>query len=253
MADASSRNSPTFGELPIDLKEAITSLLVKSGMSSEDADNLYCKLKAFPPKYHSIILKYAKLPTEVQSTLLSLLEEQNKPEGIEGEQTQTGAAIPPEKQDTPGIGSQSVHSEFAVSGELQNTEETLTESTLQKMNMVEKTLGEKGITAGTANTATDKETATIVQEVKEKELLGKQKVLQEYSSLENEAESKKEMEEVLEQIEKSFGEMSLDEQEEIMPHYTKLKIFLCKDKKETDASCVKCLISETIDCPLFKP
>ncbi|MBS7251463.1 MAG: hypothetical protein KIH08_12880 [Candidatus Freyarchaeota archaeon] len=255
MADANSRNSPTLDEPPIESKEAITSTLVKSGMSPQDADNLYCKLKAFPPKYHGMILKYAELSSEVQSTVLSLLEEQSKPERIEGEQTQTGAATPSEEQDTVGIASQSVSPEFVVKGELQKTEETLTEPTLQKENMVKKTLGEKlkVVTAGTANIAAGGETATIVQEVKEKEPSGKQKVLQGYSSLENDAESKKEMEEVLEQIEKSFGEMSLDEQEEIMPRYAKLKIFLCKDKRETDTSCIKCLINETIDCPLFKP
>ncbi|MEM3562526.1 MAG: hypothetical protein QXR19_04815 [Candidatus Jordarchaeaceae archaeon] len=255
MADASSRNSPTFGELPIDLKEAITSLLVKSGMSTQNADNLYYKLKAFPPKYHSMILKYAELPSEVQSTVISILEEQNKPERIEGEQTQTGVATPLEEQDTVGISIKSGSPEFAVSEELQKAEETLTESTLQKENIVGNPLGEKieGVIAEATNMAAGGETATIIQEEKEKKPSGKQNVFEGYSSLEKDTESKKEMEEVLGQIEKSFGEMSLDEQEEIMPHYTKLKIFLCKDKRETDASCIKCLINETIDCPLFKP
>lgn len=224
-------------------------------MSPQDADNLYCKLKAFPPKYHGMILKYAELSSEVQSAVLSLLEEQSKPEGTEERQIQTGATTLLGEQDMASIGSQSVSPGFAVSGELQKTEGTLTESPLQKQNMVKKLLGEKieGITAGAVNIAAGGETATLVQKVEEKEPSGKQKVSQGYSLLEKDTESKKEMEEVLEQIEKSFSEMSLDEQEEIMPRYTKLKIFLCKDKKETDASCIKCLINETIDCPLFKP
>jgi len=255
LADASSRNSPALGEPTTELKEAITSILVKSGMSPQDADNLYCKLKAFPPKYHSMILKYAELSSEVQSAVLSLLKERNKPEEIEGEQTQSGATTPLDEQDSVGIGCQSVSPGFAVGGELQKTEETLTESPLQKENIVGKPLGEKieGVTVEAVSMAASGETATIIQEVEEKKPSGKQKALQGYSSLEKDTISKKEMEEVLGQIEKSFSEMSLDEQEEIMPRYTKLKIFLCKDRIETDASCIKCLINKTIDCPLFKP
>jgi vacuolar-type H+-ATPase subunit H len=202
-----------------------------------------------------MILKYAELSSEVQSTVLSLLKERNKPEEIEGERTQTGATTPLDEQDSVDIGCQSVSPRFAVGGELQKMEETLTESLLQKENIVGKPQGEKieGVTVEAVNRAASGETATIIQEVEEKKPSGKQKALQGYSSLEKDTEGRKEMEEVLEQIEKSFSEMSLDEQEEIMPRYTKLKIFLCKDRIETDASCIKCLINETIDCPLFKP
>ncbi|MEM2145763.1 MAG: hypothetical protein QW279_10405, partial [Candidatus Jordarchaeaceae archaeon] len=53
--------------------------------------------------------------------------------------------------------------------------------------------------------------------------------------------------------ETSFTEMPTETRRDVMPHYTQLKLFLCKNKKAKDSNCVGCLIQNTIDCPLYKP
>ncbi|MGQ9720920.1 MAG: hypothetical protein ACUVXA_06305 [Candidatus Jordarchaeum sp.] len=257
MADASSENSEICNEPRIELEELITSILVKSGMSLQDADTLCCKLKAFSPKYHSMILKYAGFPTELQSTVLSLLEKQDKTERLEEDQNpETCTELSLEEQDIASIDNQSDSLEPVVNEELQKMGKTLTESTVEIKDTVVKPSEEKieEITTDESNIITNEEiTTSTIQEVEEKKPVIKQKISQGYVPLENDIESKKEMQEVLQQIEKSFNKMILEEQEEIIPRYITLKTFLCKEKKEMDSSCIKCLINNSIDCPLFKP
>lgn len=64
-------------------------------------------------------------------------------------------------------------------------------------------------------------------------------------------ENKVEIEEWLRKTESSFDEMPSETRREIMPHYSQLKLYLCKEKKQKDSACTKCLIQNTIDCPLF--
>jgi hypothetical protein len=66
-------------------------------------------------------------------------------------------------------------------------------------------------------------------------------------------ENKVEIEEWLRKTENSFNEMPSETRREVMPHYTRLKLYLCKDKSQKDSACARCLIQNTIDCPLYSP
>lgn len=74
-----------------------------------------------------------------------------------------------------------------------------------------------------------------------------------YTQQETVPESRAELEDWLHKTETSFTEMPTETRRDVMPHYTQLKLFLCKNKKAKDSACIGCLIQNTIDCPLFKP
>lgn len=74
-----------------------------------------------------------------------------------------------------------------------------------------------------------------------------------YTQQQTVPENKGEIEEWLYRTETSFTEMPTETRRDVMPHYTQLKLFLCKNKKVKDSNCIGCLIQNTIDCPLYKP
>jgi hypothetical protein len=67
-----------------------------------------------------------------------------------------------------------------------------------------------------------------------------------------EPQNKQEIEEWLYKTEGCFNELDPKTQEEVMINYTQLKAFLCKDMSEKNPSCKRCLVQNTIVCPLYK-
>nr|MDO8081331.1 hypothetical protein [Candidatus Freyarchaeota archaeon] len=67
-----------------------------------------------------------------------------------------------------------------------------------------------------------------------------------------ESKNKEEIEQWLCKTEECFNGLEPKTQEEIMINYTQLKAFLCKEKREKVPSCTRCLVQNTIVCPLYK-
>ncbi|MEM3587420.1 MAG: hypothetical protein QXO71_08885 [Candidatus Jordarchaeaceae archaeon] len=94
-------------------------------------------------------------------------------------------------------------------------------------------------------------TGILVQDAKENIPATEQVNISEQVLGEVSLENKEKIKEWLNSVERSFNEMPLEKQEEVMSRYTQLRALTCKSKKEIDASCIGCLIVNTIDCPLF--
>jgi hypothetical protein len=254
MADISESNE-IFNESPIELEEPTISLLVKLGMDPQDVSILFSKLKAFSPNYHKKILEYSGLPSEFCSNLISLLEEKNK-SNLEEEQDREIQKKVSLEEDVTNMDVQSDSLETIVNQEIQNMGKSLTETAGIFDRSVEVQLEEKdeeGITEDFSVIESEEKIVNATLDVREDPQITESNLMQERTLLENDSESRKEMQEVLQQIERRFSEMSLEEQEEIMPRYIKLRTFFCKDREGTSFSCVGCLLSNSIDCPLFKP
>ncbi|MFB0563974.1 MAG: hypothetical protein ACETWM_22475 [Candidatus Lokiarchaeia archaeon] len=256
MPDKRNENNEN-SESPSELDEPIISLIVEFGKEPQEACTLVSKLKAFSQKYHRRILEYAGLPADVCSTLLLLFREKDKTKQSEKTQNQETLTKISSEGETIINGDILTDALETVGNQsLQKAEKTLNESESEFEDVVEKQLEEimeEVILEEVNEIKSEQEIVRASYDLEEKIPVTEHNHIQEYISLEKDIESKEEMEEVLQHIESSYSEMTPERQEEIMPRYIKLKTFICKDKEVKNLSCEECLISNSIDCPLFKP
>ena len=244
-------------ESPSELEEPIISLIVQFGKDSQEAYSLVSKLKAFSQKYHRRILEYAGLPADVCSTLLLLFREKDKIKQLENTQNQETLTKISSEGETITKGDILTDALETVGNQsFQKAEKTLNESESEFEGVVEKQLEElveEVILEEVNEIKNEQKVVSASYDLEENIPVTENNHMQEYVSLEKDIESKEEMEEALQHIERSYSEMTPERREEIMPRYIKLKTFICKDKEVKNLFCEECLISNSIDCPLFKP
>nr|MDO8082649.1 hypothetical protein [Candidatus Freyarchaeota archaeon] len=198
----------------MEIVDPIISFLVGLGLNAQDAHTLVSKLQTFSPQHRRRILEDVGLPAEIHSTLLLLFEERDETKQLE------------------------------------------LKKTTRKLETIEKQLKDKAKEGKLEelNEITGKEKIVIVPyKVKEQIPGAEPNHMPGYTSPNKYFENKEMVEKWLSNTERSFSQMTLEMQEDIMPRYIQLRALTCKDKKEMSSSCIGCLIGNTIDCPLFNP
>lgn len=291
MTDTSTENNEIGSSSLSRLEIASISLAVELGMDPMDAYNLICELKAFSPEYHKRMQEIAQLYLEARSALLYLLKEIEKNKQLEntqsqetqvshGEETVNNVNIQStdletshnlqqaetinqsiEKTEIPEEQIQEKAKEeilelYEITHEQKKTEEKILEK-LREMTQTQTEAEKSDILSQDvkAETPVIEHTQEITgikpQPPKEDTQIVGQAHATVNASQEINLQNKEEIEKWLSDIENHFDEMPVEKQEETMPRYIQLRVLTCKNKKETGSSCIGCLISNTIDCPLF--
>ncbi|MEM3587419.1 MAG: hypothetical protein QXO71_08880 [Candidatus Jordarchaeaceae archaeon] len=199
----------------MELCDPIVSVLVGLGLNTKDAYSLVDKLQSFSPRFRRRVLENAGFPSEIISTLLLLLEEIDK-----------------DKVKQPELGKEAMQSE-----------------TIRKP-LEEKAKEEKIVDLDSKGR---EKIILKTYKIREKNLDAASSQMPGYASLKGYFENREMVEKWLNSIENSFNQMPVKMQEKIMSRYIQLRTIICRDKKEISSSCMRCLIGNTIDCPLFNP